>query len=367
MNDRFTHGGNVYGGGAPLGGWHDFSANINPLGLAPSVRDAILSHVGDIIHYPDTTAKELRAAISSHYGVAADSIVLGNGAAELFYVLFHVMRPRRVLIPMPSFSEYERAALSAEAEIDWFTMSEENQFALDVDELIHIIETKNIDAVIFGNPNNPTGRLVKKGDVEKIAKVAAEYETLVIVDESFIDFRNDADEYTARELVSSHENLIVVESMTKFYAIPGLRLGFAIAPSVIGARMDEGKDPWNVNLLAQHAGVAALADTAYQEQARDVVAREKDALYEMLGALDGIEPFEPSVNFILLRLDKKLWGTSEKLCVKMKGKGFLIRDCANYVGLDERFVRVAVKTREENEALVDALKSIAQGNDKTIS
>ena len=157
MENRFVHGGNVYREGAPEGGWRDFSANINPMGLAASVRSAVADSIDDIIHYPDPNGKELKEVLSDFYGVPAECFVLGNGAAELFYVLFHTEHPKKVLLPIPSFSEYERAALAAGAEVVYHTLKEDEDFALSVDS----IELEGIDCILLGNPNNPTGNMLK--------------------------------------------------------------------------------------------------------------------------------------------------------------------------------------------------------------
>ena len=158
--NRFVHGGNIYEA-SPVGDkWLDFSANVNPIGLCAAVKNAISESIEEIVHYPDPTGRELKEAISVHYGVSSSEIVLGNGAAELFYVLMHTIKPKRILIPVPSFSEYERAAISTGAAVDYFPISPENGFSIDRDKLI--ASAKNYDAVFLGNPNNPTGCLLEK-------------------------------------------------------------------------------------------------------------------------------------------------------------------------------------------------------------
>ena len=353
MENRFVHGGNVYREGAPEGGWRDFSANINPLGLAPSVRAAVADSIDDIIHYPDPSGKELKEALSDFYGVPAEYFVLGNGAAELFYVLFHTEHPKKVLLPIPSFSEYERAALAAGAEVVYHTLKEEEDFALSAD----LAELDGIDCILIGNPNNPTGNMIKGAELEKLIKKAAGTGTIVAVDESFLDFREDENEYSVRTLTAKYDNLVILRSLTKFYALPGLRLGFAITNPNRVEKMDMGKDPWNVNLLAQKAGIAALKDTEYQNKSRKLVAEECARFAKELRTISGFKVFEPTVNFILIHLGEE-WENSAAFCARMRKKGFLLRDCSNYPGLDNMFVRVAVKTREENEEFMAALRSL---------
>ncbi len=355
MNRRFSHGGNIYDAKPAQGEWLDFSANINPLGLSPLVRQAIEDGIPHLVHYPDPSARALKQAISDHYDIPLDRIVLGNGGAELFYVLFHAARPKRVLLPIPSFSEYERAAISAKAEVAYFSLREEDGFRFDETALCTQMRTG--DCLIMGSPNNPTGRRVERKALEAILQEARRKDVLMIIDESFMDFCPDAVEFTARSLVSQYDNLIIVQSLTKFFAIPGLRLGFAIASTDIVEWMDAAKDPWNTNILAQAAGVAALADVKYQRRTLAWLDTEREFLFQALGALDGVKVYPPTVNFILLRLSSSL-GNASNFCARMREEGILLRDCSNYPGLDDTFVRVAVRKREENEKLLEALRKI---------
>lgn len=355
MNRRFAHGGNIYDANPAQGEWLDFSANINPFGLSTAVRQAIEKEIPRLVHYPDPCARALKQAIAEHYEVPVSEIVLGNGGAELFFVLFHAVRPKRVLLPVPSFSEYERAAISAGAEVAYFPLREEEGFRLDEQALC--VQMKVGDCLILGSPNNPTGQRVERNALEAVLKEARQKNVLMIVDESFMDFCIDAADYTARHLVADYDHLIVVQSLTKFFAIPGLRLGFAVAPQTLAERMDASKDPWNTNLLAQAAGVAALADSAFQAQTLAWLKTERDFMFRSLNMLAGIKAYPPTVNFILLRLTPS-WGSASAFCVRMREEGILLRDCSNYPGLDDSFVRVAVRKREDNERLLEAFRRI---------
>ncbi len=354
---RFTHGGNIYAAPAPRGEWMDFSANINPLGLSESVRAAIEGGIPWLIHYPDPEAAELKKALAAACRVDVKSVVLCNGGAELFYVLFHALRPRRLLLPIPSFSEYERAALSAGTEIRYIRLREENSFALPEDELVGAMRAG--DCLLVGNPNNPTGNLVGIDVWQRLLRAAEEKDVLLVADESFMDFREDAADYAARALAGASRHLIVVQSMTKFFALPGLRLGFGVAAPEVVRRMEAAKDPWNVNLLAQRAGVAALSDDAYRKATLAWLCEERAFLARALRELPGLKVYEPTVNFILLRLGARL-GHAADFCARMRQEGILLRDCSNYPGLDDSFVRVAVKTRTENERLLAAIQRVGR-------
>ncbi len=359
MNNRFSHGGNIYQGQAPTGGWLDFSANINPLGLSLAVKTALRENLEGIIHYPDPAGQELKAAIATRYRVPENGIILGNGAAELFYLFFHVVRPQNVCLPVPSFSEYERAALAAGASVSYLPLDEASDFALPVDRLLPYLATS--DCIVLGNPNNPAGPLTTATDLERLANAAEKTGTWLLVDESFLDFREDAASFTIRAFLDRYEKLILLQSLTKFYALPGLRLGFAVTSPSLAKRLEAGKDPWNVNFLAQKAGVAALGDTAYQSASRAFVRRERIRLAKALRDFDGLHVYEPTVNFILLRLAEHL-GTAAVFADKMRAEGILLRDCSNYPGLDNRFLRVAVKDIASNQRLLAAFQKIAEAS-----
>ena len=354
---EFEHGGNIHAllrdKGNAIREWLDFSANINPLGLAGSVRQAIEGGVEGLIHYPDPDAAELKQAISRRYGVPYGCITAGNGAVELLYVLCHCLKPRRVLVTAPTFSEYERAARAAGAATEYFTLEREQGFRLTVSDLLPWMN--KVDMVFLCNPNNPTGDLTDRESLEPLLKAARANGVQVVVDESFQDFLPGQEAVTCRPLLARYGNLTIVHSLTKFYAIPGLRLGFVLASPEQTRMLHDAKDPWNVNSLAQAAGVAALADEKYRQDSRDMLEAVRRELYEALRALPGCRPFPPSVNYILTELSG-CGATSGALRRRMAERGILIRDCANYPGLSSSFVRVAVKRREQNAALVAALR-----------
>lgn len=353
--DRFQHGGDVYDT-PPQKGWLDFSANINPLGLAPEIQRVLQEAIGTVIHYPDPRGTVLRTAIGAYYGIPVENVLLGNGASELFYLFFNIMRPHRAIIPVPSFSEYERAALSIGCEVVYFPLQASESFALDEKALARQIDRG--DVVLLGNPNNPTGSLLSREKVSFLAHLAEERGAWLILDESFLQFRPDGERVSSHYLSREYTHVIIMESLTKFFAIPGLRLGFASMSESLRKRMEQGKDVWNVNQLAQLAGVEAFRLSDYRRKSRCLVAEEAAFLMDGLQSLLGISPFGPSVNFILLNVCGT-GTTSTVLTKKMREKGILIRDCANYPGLDGRsYLRIAVRSRKENNRLLKAWKEI---------
>lgn len=339
--ERYEHGGQIYDLAGKAGDWLDFSANINPLGLSERILRTLTENLRGVVNYPDPNAAELKRAISRRYDVSEKNLVLLNGAAEFFYLYLNVMRPARVIIPVPSFSEYERAARAAQCEVKYFFTNAAENFAIDVNRLRADITPS--DCVIIGRPNNPTGNLIATEEILLLAQVAS-----VIVDESFIDF---IDVESAKKFAS--EKISVVQSLTKIFAIPGLRLGFAVVEENLARRLNFSKDVWNVNFLAQKAGVAALTNEDFLQRTRAWLAVEKKFFVEQLNNLRGVKLFSPTVNFILFKHER-----AKEILSELRREKILIRSCANFVGLDESYLRTAIRSREENLRLFNALEKI---------
>ena len=267
------------------------------------------------------------------------NLVVLNGATEFFYLYLNATRPKRVVIPAPSFSEYERASRAAGCDVKFFITDAAENFSLDADKL----EVNSSDCVIIGRPNNPTGNLISAEKILRLAEVAS-----VVVDESFIDF---LDVESVRKFVS--EKISVVQSLTKIFAIPGLRLGFAVVEENLARRLNLSKDVWNVNFLAQKAGVAALSDEDFLQRTRDWLAVEKKFFVERLEKLRGVKVFPPTVNFVLFRHEQ-----AEKILTELRREKILLRSCANFAGLDGKYLRSAIRSREENLRLFDVLEKI---------
>ena len=350
----FEHGGNIHSikRNSPTGLLVDFSANINPLGLNANIEQAIRDNISAVVHYPDPQAHELRRAIVEHYQVRDEHLALGNGAAELIYLYTHVCDKERALLLAPGFSEYQRACRAAGLHIDFMYLSEQNDFMTDYEQLQAQMPENGI--VFLANPNNPTGSLLDKKQVRELLKIAEAGNTDIFIDESFIDFV-DA-EFSCAELMQEFDNLAILHSLTKIFALPGLRLGFGLFNKQMVTLIDQAKDVWNVNNLAQAAGVVALQQHEYLAETRAVVSKLRQALCEQLAAFAQLKVYPSTVNFILLRLQNDM--TAAQFREQMLAQGILIRDCSNYPGLDNSFVRIAVRTEQENKLLIQALTKV---------
>ncbi len=335
------HGGNIYSVahelGVPSSEVLDLSASINPLGVPRSVKKAIMQGIASLRHYPDTDVKALTSRIAGTIGVDAASVLCGNGSTELIYAVVKALRPRRVLIPAPAFSEYERACtVNSDAVVTHLPLTRDVDFDIGADEFVRAME--GCDIAFLCNPNNPTGRLVAERDLMRIAAAARDMRCYFVLDEAFIDFMPG--ESLVRE-VAQNPRLIVLRSMTKFYALAGLRLGYGVFPEEAAGRLLTVKEPWTVNTLAQLAGLAALDDDAYAEETLLVMKEAKRYVEKELTRL-GIAFIPSPANFYLLRMDD-----APAVIASLRRAGIMVRDCSNFTGLDHRYIRIAVKSRRD--------------------
>lgn len=364
--ERFGHGGDRLTAAERFGGrpeeFLDFSSNIHPLGPPPKVIEALSEAVKGgkpeaLIQYPDPMSRRLRDKLAERISVSPEELLIANGAAELVDLAVQVFRPRRVGVVYPCFSEYERAARIHGCSVVSARAREERHFVPTEEELCSLI--RRSDLVFLGYPNNPTGLFPPKAVLERAALEAARSDTILVVDEAFIDFVSDGEERSLIGNLSSFPTTLLLRSMTKFYALPGLRLGYAVGRRDWIERLFECKIPWSVNALAQIAGEAALEDEAYQREAENWGAAEREELASGLRQTGAADVFPSETNFLLLRLrTSEGRGASGRLQERMGRQGILIRDASTFSGLDDRFVRVAVRTRRENERLLDALRRV---------
>jgi threonine-phosphate decarboxylase len=337
----------------------DFSANINPLGPSAGIYKALSDNLESIINYPDPDCGELISALAGYLGIDSDYLLMGNGAAELIYLLARVTGCRKALIPVPTFCEYGLSVLSQGGEVVEVEMEEEEGFKLPAEKIIKLIP--EVDMLFICSPNNPTGRLVDRDVLERILGAAASYDVLVVVDEAFMDFVPQRKCYTMMTSVGKANNLVVLYSLTKFFGIPGLRLGAVAAPKNLIYLMNASKDPWNVNILAQVAGLAGLKDLDHMSRTNTLVNKEKIFLFEGLQDIPGLTPIPGAANFILVNVSESGLESGD-LADRLGRRGILVRDCRGFNGLAGRYIRIAVKNRPENETLLMAIKDILGGN-----
>ena len=363
------HGGNIYKLaeelGIPESKLVDFSASINPLGISRKVKDVIIKNLDGLINYPDPDMRLLRENLSEHHGIDPETILCANGSTELIYLIPRTLKPKKVLVPAPTFSEYERACRISrgEAVLRPYKLKKENNFEINPDEFISAIRGDmkskvksqkskvgaRCDMAFLCNPNNPTGHLLKSKDVLRVAEAARYFKCVLVVDEAFIDFKP---EESVIGHVQDNPYLIALRSMTKFYALTGLRIGYGVFPVNLISAIKEFKEPWTVNNLAQKTAIAALQDSEYADKTQRLIKSEKEFLENSFNKM-GIKYFPSDANYYLLRILK-----GNNIVQKLRGKGILVRDCSNFKGLDGTYIRVAVKSRRHNRLLIRELSNI---------
>ncbi|MDO4301172.1 MAG: histidinol-phosphate transaminase [Clostridia bacterium] len=344
------HGGDIYTYNKKV---IDFSANISPLGVTENIISAIEKSLCEISNYPDVEYRELREAIAEREKVSSESIICGNGAAEIIFNLVQALKPKKVLFIFPSFAEYEQAVNTINAKKRYYYLSEKNNFNLTEDILGFIDNT--IDLMFICNPNNPTGTVIKKELLLKIADKCKACNSILLIDECFMDFVYDCNNYSMVNNINSYNNIMILKAFTKLYAIPGLRLGYGISNSgKLVEKIYNCRQPWNVSVVAQAAGIAALRELNLPQKVREYVKTEKDYIMREFSELN-IKFFDSKANYILFKANKEL----DKELLR---HNILIRNCSNYKGLKYGYFRIAVKNHADNKKLIDSIKQVMRGN-----
>ena len=347
---ELVHGGDWAGYRARFG--HDaldFSANVSPLGLPQGVADAIVAALPTADRYPDPLCRELRTALSRAEQLPEPWILCGNGAADLIYRLGWALKPRRALLPAPTFAEYAAALESVGCEVKRKTLHEADDFA--VTEAFVQAVNQSIDLVFLCQPNNPTGQITPPELVQRLVRRCADCGAVLVVDECFLDFLQQRDALTAKPLLQTAPNLVILKAFTKLYAMAGVRLGYTLcANTALLAKMQAAGQPWGVSSLAQAAGAAALRETAYADAVRTLIADQRPRLAAGLRAL-GLQVIEGSANYLLFR-------APETLGAALQQRGVCLRSCGNYPGLSAGWYRTAVRTAPENEQLLQTMREV---------
>ena len=383
------HGGNIYKvfREKNLKEILDYSSNINPYGIPESLKKRITENLEILERYPDPDYVELREKLAHLNKVGMSDIVLGNGATEIIFLFMKVINPKKILIVSPTFGEYERAVKAVgtsrnsidlscsddnknienkKIEIEYFELKESDDFKLNIGNLKNELE-KKYDLLIICNPNNPTGKFLKLAQTEEILKECNKYDTKLFIDEAFIEFLADRMKESIINTEENKKNLFVTRAFTKFFAIPGLRLGYGMYfDKELEKKISEKKEPWSVNNIAEMAGLTVLDDTEYIEKTLKWIVEEKIYMYEKLNEISGIKSYETEVNFITGKIDEKLFSEGLNVKVlreKMLEQGILIRDASNFKFLDERFFRLAIKDRESNKRVIEVLREIFRGEE----
>ena len=362
----YFHGGNVWEFaetyGIPVDEMIDFSISTNPFGAPETALESIRGHLSLVKHYPDPDPDWLLETLAKSAGVKPNNVILGNGSTELIYLFGEVFLEDgyEAVIPIPSFSEYKAAIERFGGCMSFLVCDSSKNFYLNIEELEKTI-SKKTRIIFICNPNSPTGVLYDKDVLLRIIRFAAERNIFVFLDEDYIDFVDDAKRYSLAEYVNEYDNLFVLRSLTKFYGLAGLRIGYGIGSPELVTALNNVKMPWSVNSLAMFATDAAINDIAFIKKSRLLVSQNRREMLEMFRSISWLKVYPSETNFVLLEI---IQGdlTSTQVKEALAKKGLLIRDCKDFDGLNNRFFRVTVRRLEENKKLIEEIKSVATKN-----
>lgn len=349
------HGGDVETARALIGTEKilDFSANINPFGVPESVQKAIVEALPELVHYPDPYQRKLRRSLGEFHAIVPEQIVCGNGGADVLFRFVRAVMPKRAILPVPTFSEYEKALREVGCAVTLWQMPA--PFAL-TEALFEELSQGDYDFLVLCNPNNPTGTCIAPELLRQILDKAEQMHIWVLLDACFYEMTTLTDEADAMvQLTKRYPHLFVLKSMTKLYAMPAIRLGYGVcADTELVERVRKIGQPWPVSTLAEAAGCAALADKTYRMRFFSFLQIERQYLFQELQKL-GFLVWEPQANYVFFRVDDGI-----DLSQLLQKNHILIRHCASYEGLTKEYYRVAVRTRAENEYLLQCLRLAIQ-------
>lgn len=343
---QMTHGGNL----REFPDFLDFSANINPLGMPEQVRRAAIESSREWERYPDPECTDLRRKIANKLGVPFSNIVCGNGADDLIYRIICTVRPKKAVIAVPTFGEYYKSLNESGCDVQEFVLSEDLGFKLEEDFLQEI--TPSTEMVILCSPNNPTGTTVSESILKKCAERCNEFGTILLCDESFMGFVPESQRHSI--LAHFSGNCIMLSSLTKLYAIPGLRVGYAVfSDKKLASSVHARGQFWAVSSPALAAGCAALDCGDFEVRTVEYIARERDYLAMGLSEM-GFTVFPSDANFLLIKSDMPL----DDMLLNSK---ILIRNCGSFSGLGNHYFRIAVRSHTDNQKFLNAVRRCLNG------
>ncbi|SET49752.1 L-threonine O-3-phosphate decarboxylase [Enterococcus malodoratus] len=329
----------------------DFSANINPLGIPKGVKKVLSKGIEELIHYPDIRYRALTQAIASFHEVSEDFVYPANGAAEAIFMLGKTLKLDRLLLLAPTFMEYEAAFGQQKTEFCYFNL-EQHDFRLSLSALHQSAKQQKVNGICLCNPNNPTGQLIKQSELDELLIFCQENELVLIIDEAFVDFTKE--EHSLVSKIKDYPNLFIFRSLTKMFAIPGLRLGYLLTSNLsVLAEIEEKTVPWHINTFADLAGQQALQEEQFIKDSQQYITQERQFLVNGLSDFKELEVFPSQTNFLFFR-----YHGADCLQAEMIKKNILIRNCNSFNGLNHKYYRIAVKSRTENQILLDALEAI---------
>lgn len=336
----------------------NYSGNVNPLGLSNTIKDKLSKEIHRIATYPDRDYKHLRNALSVYTHVPMNDIIVGNGSTELISLFIKVLNPSDALIIGPTYSEYEREISINNGNSRYFPLLEEDNFNINIEQLKTHLSDK-IDLLVICNPNNPTSSAINKLQLREILDYCLECDVDVLIDETYVEFADSVDDISAVSLTAFYHNLFIIRGISKFYAAPGLRLGYGISgnKSLI-LKINNLKNPWTINSLAAYAGELMIQDYAYIKETRTLIHSERERLIGILKTWSTLKVYPANANFILIKLLGK--HESHDVFEALIKQGLMVRDASSFPFLSNKYLRFCILTKKDNDRLIGALKEILE-------
>ncbi len=336
-----------------------FSGNVNPFGLSEAVKKDIQDHLDLLSSYPDRNYTSLKNSISAYCHAPVQNIMVGNGCTELISLLIEQLFPKKTLILGPTYSEYSRELSFSNSKVSYYYLEAKNNFKLDLSDFLSTLE-EGFDLLILCNPNNPTSSAITTTTMKEILNFCKSHGTFVMIDETYIEFVQDMSAITSVPLTNSFDNFIVLRGVSKFFAAPGLRLGYAITSNQpVLNKVKERQLPWSLNSMGAYAGEQLFKDTAYIQKTKELISSERTRILQALSTFEQIEVFKPYANFFLIQIKKEGLTAFDvfEICIR---EGLMIRDCSSFSHLNGEFIRFCILAPDANTKLLNILQTVLQ-------
>ncbi len=335
----------------------NFGGNVNPLGLPQSVKNTISNNTNAPVNYPDVSYVALREAIGDYTGINPKHIMVGNGSTELISMCIKSISPQKAVIVSPAYSEYLKEIKLIGGEAELFPLNEKDEYMLNVSGIKNVL-TPDVDMLVICNPNNPTGTYITCSEIKEILIHCQKNNIMLMIDETYVEFSDINKKVSAMPLIEEFDNLFIIRGTSKFFACPGLRLGYgACSDKKIINYINSHKDPWSVNIFAELSGTVMFRDTEFINKTRSLINTERDKIFKSLFNIDSVHVYDTQANFFLLRL-KREDITSTDVFNKLIQNKILIRDCADFPYLDNHYIRFCILDKESNDLLLSKLTEI---------
>ena len=336
-----------------------YSANINPLGISGNLKASLSEHLDAISTYPDRDYKNLKKCISDYCGTLPQNVIVGNGSTELISLVIANIHPKRAMILGPSYSEYEREITLGGGHTLYYPLREERDFLLDVKDLCDHL-TDKLDMLVLCNPNNPTSTSITYPQMRSILDACLQHGIFVMVDETYVEFTDPADRISSIKLTNYYTNLAVLRGTSKFFAAPGLRLGYAVTGNRdLVRQVSTRQNPWTISSLAEIAGCLMFRDEAYQKETRDLITGERARIYEEMSSWNSVKVYKPTANFMLIKILREDVDADMLFdhCIR---KNMMIRNCSTFPFLNNKFFRFCFMNPADNDRLLEALRELLE-------